>query len=197
MTQETFRLLKEMDINAAETQILLRCAPLIAGVKVSNLLIIKKVQENDVRQLFEREALKYACVTLYRDRECSVMLLYRKRELGLYFTAENVKKMLYREGYRDFELQALLDTFAARFTSFREKQGYFPHEMGLFLGYPPEDVKGFIENKGRHALCAGYWKVYRNPAEKQRLFRGFDRAKEGLIRLAASGMCMEDMLKYG
>ena len=86
MTQETFRLLKEMDINAAETQILLRCAPLIAGVKVSNLLIIKKVQENDVRQLFEREALKYACVTLYRDRECSVMLLYRKRELGLYFT---------------------------------------------------------------------------------------------------------------
>ncbi len=114
MTQETFSLLKEMDINAAETQILLRCAPLIAGVKVSNLLIIKKVQENDVRQLFEREAIKYACVTLYRDRECSVLLLYRKRELGLYFTAGNVKKMLYREGYRDFELQALLDTFAAR-----------------------------------------------------------------------------------
>ncbi|MCR5153646.1 MAG: DUF3793 family protein, partial [Lachnospiraceae bacterium] len=26
----------------------------------------------------------------------------------------------------------------------------FPHEIGIFLGYPLEDVKGFIENKGKN-----------------------------------------------
>ena len=27
--------------------------------------------------------------------------------------------------------------------------GEFPHEVGLFLGYPPEDVRGFIENHAK------------------------------------------------
>ena len=36
----------------------------------------------------------------------------------------------------------------------------FPHEIGLFLGYPFEDVMGFIENKGENYLCSGCWKVY-------------------------------------
>ena len=36
----------------------------------------------------------------------------------------------------------------------------FPHEIGLFLGYPPEDVDGFIRNGARCAKCVGPWKVY-------------------------------------
>ena len=27
--------------------------------------------------------------------------------------------------------------------------GEFPHEIGLFLGYPPEDVRGFIDNRAK------------------------------------------------
>ena len=38
----------------------------------------------------------------------------------------------------------------------------FPHEMGLLLGYPIEDVRGFIEHNGCGCLYSGYWKVYRN-----------------------------------
>ena len=40
------------------------------------------------------------------------------------------------------------------------KQGDFPHEIGLFLGYPPEDVCGFIENRACGCKCVGCWKVY-------------------------------------
>ena len=36
----------------------------------------------------------------------------------------------------------------------------FPHEVGLFLGYPVWDVKGFIEHKGQQYKLCGYWKVY-------------------------------------
>ena len=32
--------------------------------------------------------------------------------------------------------------------------------MGLFLSYPPEDVKGFIAHRANDFKCAGLWKVY-------------------------------------
>ena len=36
----------------------------------------------------------------------------------------------------------------------------FPHEIGLFLGYPSFDVDGFIKNNAKGAKCVGTWKVY-------------------------------------
>ena len=36
----------------------------------------------------------------------------------------------------------------------------FPHEIGIFLGYPLADVVGFIEHQGHDYVYCGYWKVY-------------------------------------
>lgn len=41
-----------------------------------------------------------------------------------------------------------------------EAVGDFPHEVGFFLGYPAEDVVGFIRNKGQNFKFCGRWKVY-------------------------------------
>ena len=49
----------------------------------------------------------------------------------------------------------------------------FPHEIGLFLGYPVEDVKGFIENKASYAKCVGCWKVYGDEKKAIRLFKQY------------------------
>ena len=46
----------------------------------------------------------------------------------------------------------------------------FPHEVGLFLGYPPADVRGFIEHRGQGARFAGYWKVYSQVERARELF---------------------------
>ena len=46
----------------------------------------------------------------------------------------------------------------------------FPHEIGVILGYPLEDVKGYMENGGQKCLLNGYWKVYNNPEEAKRKF---------------------------
>ena len=43
-----------------------------------------------------------------------------------------------------------------------DESGEFPHEVGLFLSYPPEDVKGFIAHRANDFKCAGLWKVYGN-----------------------------------
>ena len=46
----------------------------------------------------------------------------------------------------------------------------FPHEIGLFLGYPPYDVKCFMKNPKAGVQCSGCWKVYGSVNETMRLF---------------------------
>ena len=55
------------------------------------------------------------------------------------------------------------------------KQCGFPHEIGLFLGYPPRDVEAFIANRGQHCLLCGTWKVYHDPDGARRCFDRYRR----------------------
>lgn len=38
------------------------------------------------------------------------------------------------------------------------------------MGYPYDDVVGFIENKGENSLCSGCWKVYSRARDAQACF---------------------------
>ena len=42
MSEEVKAIVRELDSGQVETQLALQCAPLIAGLKISNLLIIEK-----------------------------------------------------------------------------------------------------------------------------------------------------------
>lgn len=46
----------------------------------------------------------------------------------------------------------------------------FPHEIGLFLGYPLEDVAGFMELGPCSCKCTGCWKVYGNVEAAKKKF---------------------------
>lgn len=52
---------------------------------------------------------------------------------------------------------------------------------GILLGYPIEDVEGFMEQKGKNYLYSGYWKVYSDVSAKKKLFAQYENAKEELI----------------
>jgi hypothetical protein len=52
--------------------------------------------------------------------------------------------MLKQAGYTDLSLGLVLREFAARCQGYMDKENDFPHEMGLLLGYPTEDVEGVI-----------------------------------------------------
>jgi hypothetical protein len=52
-----------------------------------------------------------------------------------------------------------------------------PHEVGVFLGIPLNDVKSFIKNQGKNYIFNQYWKVYHNPKSAKKNFAAFDRAK--------------------
>ena len=56
----------------------------------------------------------------------------------------------------------------------------------MLLGYPIEDVVGFMEHSGKEYLYSGYWKVYENVSAKKQIFVRYDEARETLIRLLAN-----------
>ena len=59
-------------------------------------------------------------------------------------------------------MENCLNLLRMRLECYLQKEQLFPHEIGVFLGYPPEDVKAFIKQNGKGAVLCGYWKVYSN-----------------------------------
>ena len=192
MSQEVFELVQGMDLKSIETQIALQCAPLISGLKVSNLLIISAEDEALVRVILRRSGISF--FRLLRTGEKVTFLLFRKNPLEAYLKQQEVETMLAEAGYAELSLGNILSTFQKRYAHYMSAGGRFPHEMGLLLGYPAEDVKGFVENEGKNFLYSGYWKVYADVEEKRRLFQKFENAKETVTQLLSYGVGIQDIL---
>lgn len=69
----------------------------------------------------------------------------------------------------------------------------FPHEVGLFLSYPPEDVQGFIDHRAEDFKCAGLWKVYGDEQRAQLLFDRFRRCTQRYCALWQTGYRLEQL----
>ena len=98
-------------------------------------------------------------------------------------------------GYESHDLYDVLMVFQGRFRRYQSGKVEFPHEMGILLGYPVEDVQGFIKHKGKNSLYSGYWKVYENVPAKMRLFQKYDMSKETVIQLVSCGVSIIDVIE--
>ncbi|MBQ1622512.1 MAG: DUF3793 family protein, partial [Selenomonas sp.] len=65
---------------------------------------------------------------------------------------------------------------------------------GLFLGYPPGDVAGFIEHRGQRFALSGYWKVYGDEAEARALFARYAACTEEFCGRLEAGQRFEDLV---
>ena len=192
MSREILEIVQKMNPKALETQFILQCAPMIAGLKPSNLLIISRENEKNIRRILKGTSL--SCETLVRVNHKVTMFIFRQPMLEQYLSQAEVKLFLKELGHQEKNLQELLLEVQIRYQAYAKGNGAFPHELGLLLGYPVEDVKGYMIHKGRDSLCTGYWQVYENPAEKKSLFRKYEMAKEGLIRLFSDGIAIRELI---
>lgn len=81
-------------------------------------------------------------------------------------------------GYDDeLKLNSILKTLRERCINLT-----CPHELGLFLGIPLNDVIDFIESK-KKCVFNGYWKVYSNVDRSIQIFNEYDRVKSIVIDL--------------
>ncbi|WP_053985727.1 DUF3793 family protein [Niameybacter massiliensis] len=176
----------------SEEILVTHCSPTLADMKTGNLFNCKCDSECEVKEQIEQwnKVLnpKGVSMTLLRTmKDRALVYVYRPKRLELDMKREEAQCFLRDQGYQNHCTDECIKHLATRLCSCEE----FPHEIGLFLGYPIEDVKGFIENKGKNCKCVGYWKVYFDEQEAQRTFEKYRRCTKIYRRKLQEGRSVE------
>ncbi len=137
------------------------CSPTLAGIKTGSLVNVKAscieellAQLREMNIFFRPKGLKAIPLSLKDDQ--MMLYLYRPEMLKHDLSAAAARELLSARGYEPESVEGCLAYLIRRIKQKKD----FPHEIGLFLGYPPEDVKGFILNGGKNCKYLGIWKVY-------------------------------------
>ena len=195
MSKEMIYLITSVNMKALDMQLAFQCAPVLMNYKISNLLIVEKEKIDSVKQLFAKTEL--SCKLVMVSEEKSAFLIYREEALKSYLECRKVRELMESFGYENYELEKILEEFSRKYTEYVSSSGSFPHEMGLLLGYPVEDVIGFIQNDGENFLYSGYWKVYTNLSEALEHFERYNLAKETAVRMVSEGKDIFQILHIG
>ena len=123
-------------------------------------------------------------LTILRLRGGKALLyVYRPDELEQALQDQDIRCFLTTCGYARFDAAGAIRTLRNHL----KDTAAFPHEIGVFLGYPLADVLGFIENCGRNCLACGCWKVYSDLCFALQTFQRYDKCKTVYQRLFAQG----------
>lgn len=155
------------------------CAPVLTGIKSASTLVLFKQDENSKRALRKKlaEFRTYAFL-LFEDVKYSLFLIFQKERLLRVLSEQRIRKFLQDQGYNDFSLGAMLIRLKERFFAHKKIKSEFPHEIGLFLEYPYEDVCGFIAHNGKKEKYNGYFKVYSDVDRAKSIFSLYDQARK-------------------
>ncbi len=178
-----------------EQQLAHHCSPALAGIKPANLFSCLKKNFpafeailREYQTAFSGTDIRF-CVLC----ECPkryLLLVYREKPLMQQVSLPLVQQLLSQDGYPACaDIPQLLQHLQRRFSNSSD----FPHEIGLFLGYPPEDVIAFEQYKGQNFQLCGYWKVYTNPQSAKQLFYRYDRCREAVCRRLEQGATITKM----
>ncbi len=171
------------------------CAPTLAGIKVANLYCFFPEDSRQFamqmklwREWFSRHGLRLAILRGSCAKNSFLLYLCRPQALKRELERPEVRDFLRSLGYDVTEGQeGLLQQLGQRL----RKSQDFPHEIGVFLGYPLEDVRGFIENQGKNYTYCGCWKSYGDPAKAHRCFSSYRVCTAAYKRRYAAGMGVE------
>ncbi len=163
----------------SEDIIIRHCSPTLAGMKTGNLFSCPFVDEDEMRcsvrnwnQILVRKGLRVLTLK-FRDNR-ALVYVYRVSSLSRDLKDGAVCRLLKERGYETEVPERCIVQLIRKLEGCSE----FPHEIGLFLGYPPEDVCGFIENRTEGCKLVGYWKVYDNEEKARTTFAKYKKCTD-------------------
>ena len=95
-----------MYLKNIEIQLALQCAPLITGLKVSNLLIVSLENAGQVTAIIEKSGLSY--YKMLQTKEKVTFLLYRRKQLEEFLCRREIRQFFRQEGYQVFQFGRIL-----------------------------------------------------------------------------------------
>ena len=180
-------------MNMVEGRIVEQCAPTLAGIKCGSLFrTASDINEfaSEVDQLNRELNPLGVMITTFRPSGCGTLVyVYRKDLLTRIRQDGRSVRLLEDLGYDTSGTSQLVECLRRNV----EAIGCVPHEIGVFLGYPYEDVKGFMENKGRCPKCMGCWKVYGSVEKANDLFDNFRRCRDEYRNMYRTGSSLKEL----
>lgn len=173
----------------SEEMLVRHCSPTLAGLKTGSLfsyrvedmpLLINKIKK--INNMLNSKGVYVSLLRLKGGR--ALIYVFRPKRLFRDLSIPDAKILLFKNGYPTHSLKGCIDYLSHRLCGSTE----FPHEIGLFLGYPIEDIKGFIENKGKNCKYTGCWKVYTNEREAIKTFDTFKKCTDVYCRKFNEGL---------
>ena len=178
----------------SEEYVVRQCAPTLAGIKTGSLFPCpyqsRQALMREIRALNRRLSPKGLILLPVRYLDGKALLyLYRPSNLRQDLKNRLAAQVLEQAGYSCSKSEQCVVRLIRRL---KENED-FPHEIGLFLSYPPEDVKGFIDNRACNFKCSGLWKVYGDEARAQAMFARFRKCTEIYCKLWQEGSSIEQL----
>lgn len=174
-----------------EFQISIQCAPVLKGIKASNLVTTARDSLEAVKNgLAFTEIIPALLATGTRTE---TLFLYRPAMFHALLAGEELRRFLKGFGYCQFDAASVLMRLKRRYTAYLAGEINFPHELGALLQYPLADVKDFIRQNGENYLFTGYWKVYHDPVQAKLQFSRYDRARETAMQQIMDGCSLREV----
>lgn len=180
-----------------ERTLIENCSPTLAGMKPANLISLAYEDVNrareDIREMnriFVRKGLR--AVPLNYRKGHVLLYLYRPDFLKAVFSGEKIRNFLEQRGYECTDADRCVARLRQRIQA-GNCSSEFPHEIGLFLGYPLEDVEGFIYHKEEGCKCIGCWRVYGNEEQARKVFRSYQSCTSAYLRSWERGRSLEQL----
>lgn len=152
------------------------CAPTLAGIKTASLFTCpyetKQALLDSLRQLNRKLGSKgLRIIPLRFSDKKALIYAYRPGRLTADLSDSGAETLLQSCGYCPGSCAHCVGTLCRKL----RQQEAFPHEIGLFLGYPVEDVRGFMEQGPDGCKLNGCWKVYGDKESAQKKFAQYKK----------------------
>lgn len=174
-------------------------APAICGIKPANLFSfsINKWQSESFKvrtciKEIKEIGLQVRVIKCTNNRV--LVFFYTKKLIKKILQKKDVAEFLKNKGYKNPSL--FIETLERLFFRLKNSND-FPHEIGLFLGYPLNDVIAFEERNGMEYKFCDYWKVYHNEEEARLICNKYRECSKFCGYWRAQGICVNQIInKY-
>lgn len=179
----------------SEQTLIMYTSPTLAGMKTGSLFAQKFTDKNimlqEIREYNRKFEKKGLCLIPVGWQENRVLLyLFRPSSLAKDLSESSRRRILQDAGYECTNTSQCIRKLIERIGEGES----FPHEIGVFLGYPPEDVEGFIKNGAANCKCIGLWKVYGDVTKAQKMFALYKQCTRCYCRQWSQGVPLEKLL---
>jgi hypothetical protein len=199
------------------------CMPTLLNIKPSTLVQLRKKYGNkeDLLRNLNNAMKQFSCkyTELYENEEIVSIFIYQDKLLLATLEIPEYQEYLSEMGYqlKNNEFTPLFNQLRLKFDLYHsdkqrcslerkennkdcnyesESSNGFPHEIGILLGYPLQDVKDFIRNKGQNSKLSGCWKVYYNTEQAYEIFELYHKIRDEALNDIMEGKALPQRSDY-